>query len=245
MAATMPDTALHQPRTYDAPGGPGTIVMPLGRRISWGAVIAGVTLALVVQVLLAMLGAGLGLSTVDPAGGGSPDAQTFGTAAGIWWGVSMLIALYIGGWVAGHMAGFPEKSDGRLHGLLVWGLTILLMLYLLSSAVGGVIGGAFNIIGKTADRSAQVAASAGSGVVDALANKAREAGINVDAVKSGQGPSEQQKAEAAQKGREAADKAASLGAKAGIAGFIALLLGAVAAAIGGSNGRPRNLVATR
>jgi hypothetical protein len=219
------------------------VAVQVGRRISWGAVFAGVALALVMQVVLAMLGAGIGLSTIDPAAGQSPEAGTLGMAAGIWWAVSMLVALYIGGWVAGHMAGMPQKADGRLHGLVVWALTVLLMLYLLTSTLGGVIGGAFNTFGNMAAQGSQAAAAAGPNVLGAIADKAREAGVPVDAMKpGGQGVSEQQKAEAAQKGREAADRAAGAGAQAGLWGALALLLGAIAAAVGGSSGRPRDLV---
>lgn len=219
------------------------IVAPAGRRISWGAVFAGVALALVLQVVLAMLGAGIGLSTVDPAGGGSPDAQTFGVAAGAWWGVSMLVALFVGGWVAGHMAGMPATSDGTLHGLLVWALTVLLTFYLLTSALGGMIGGAFNVMGNVAGQSAQAAATAGSSGLGVLVDKARQAGVPVDALKGGQqGVTEQQKAETAQKGREAADTAATAGSRAGIWGAVALLLGGIAAALGGASGRPRGVV---
>ncbi len=218
---------------------------PVVRRISWGAVFAGVTMALVVQVLLAMLGAGIGLATLDPAGEGSPEAGAFGTGAAVWWVASMLVAFFIGGWVAGRMAGLPTASDGRLHGLLAWGLTTLLMLYLLTSTVGGVIGGAFNLMGSVAGQGAQAAASVGERAVGPLVDRAkevaREAGVEVDAAPRGEAPmSAQQKAEAAHKGREAADRAANAGAQAGIWGFVALALAAIAAAIGGTVGRPRD-----
>ncbi len=42
--------------------------------ISWGAVFAGAVIALVAQVILNMVGLGIGLSTVDPAGNGTPTA---------------------------------------------------------------------------------------------------------------------------------------------------------------------------
>ncbi len=242
--ATNNASARYDARSSVDLGEDGSVLVSPARRIAWGAVFAGVALALVVQVVLAMLGAGIGLSTVDPMQGGSPDAQTFGMAAGAWWAVSMLIALYIGGWVAGHMAGLPLKSDGTLHGLVVWAFTVLLMLYLLSSALGGVIGGAFNVMGKAAGQTAQVAANAPPGAVDAVIERARQAGVPVDAVKSPEGMTEQQKAEAAQKGREAADKAASAGSRAGIWGAIALLLGGLVAGLGGAAGRPRAVAVT-
>src|SRR5687768_14078665 len=121
----------------------------MAKRISWGAIFAGVIIAMAVQFLLSLLGTGIGMSTVDPAQGDSPSTGAFGIGAGIWWTVSSLIALFIGGWAAGHLAGNPLKKDGALHGFLTWALSTLVMLYLISSAVGTVVGGAFNMLGTT------------------------------------------------------------------------------------------------
>ena len=54
------------------------------RKVSWGAVFAGMVIAVVVQLVLSLLGAGIGLSTVDPLRYNTPDASTFGLGAGIW-----------------------------------------------------------------------------------------------------------------------------------------------------------------
>ena len=51
-----------------------TIVL---NRVSWAAVLAGVVVSLVTQLLLNMLGLGLGLSTLDPGTGDNPAASTF------------------------------------------------------------------------------------------------------------------------------------------------------------------------
>ncbi|RZL93756.1 MAG: hypothetical protein EOP82_06530 [Variovorax sp.] len=53
------------------------------RRVSWGAVIAGVVIAMVLQLVLSLLGTGLGLSPIDPMSYSSPDPRTFGIAAGV------------------------------------------------------------------------------------------------------------------------------------------------------------------
>ena len=39
-------------------------------RVSWGAIFAGVVVGLVVQVLLTMLGLGIGVATLNPTNGG-------------------------------------------------------------------------------------------------------------------------------------------------------------------------------
>ncbi|RZI54101.1 MAG: hypothetical protein EOP12_04745, partial [Pseudomonas sp.] len=116
-------------------------------RVSWGAIIAGVVIAIVCQMVLSLLGAGIGLSTVDPMRYSSPDASTFGIGAGIWWAVSSIISLFAGGWVAAHLAGSPEKTDAALHGLLTWGLAAIVTAYLLASAVGAVVRGGASVVG--------------------------------------------------------------------------------------------------
>jgi len=145
------------------------------RRISWGAVFAGVVMVLAVQFLLCMLGIGIGLSTVDPAqGGGTPSASSLGIGAGRWWGISYLIALAIGGYVAGRLANLAG-FNGMLHGLLTWGFALLVTVYLLSTAVGGVIGGAFSAVSSTLS-------TAGQTIKEAAPQMAQVAGITPDAV---------------------------------------------------------------
>ena len=110
-----------------------------------------------VQFLLGLLGVGIGASTIDPTGE-SPSSSTLGIGAGIWWVVSTLIAVFAGAWVAGRLAGIPNRTDGILHGLVTWGLAMLVMIYLLTTAVSSLIGGAFSVVGSAMQTAGQVAA---------------------------------------------------------------------------------------
>ncbi len=112
-------------------------------RVSWGAIFAGVVIAVAVQLVLGILGAGIGLTMVDPVAGTTPGAAGFGIGAGIYWLVTTVVALGAGGYAAARVAGVHERFDALVHGLVVWGVTLILTLYLLTSAVGGIIGGAF------------------------------------------------------------------------------------------------------
>jgi hypothetical protein len=116
-------------------------------RISWGAIIAGVVAVLVVQALLSVLGIGIGASTIDPVNEQQP-AAGIGIGAGIWFIVSALIAFFVGGWIAGRLAGVPRQIDSLLHGALVWGLAVLLTFYLVTTAVGSLVSGAAGILGR-------------------------------------------------------------------------------------------------
>ena len=143
------------------------------RRISWAAIFGGVVLVVTVQLLLSLLGAGIGLNTVNTNAGSTPDGSSFGIGAGVWWVVSSMIALGFGGYVAAWLAGIELRWDGLLHGLVTWGIATLLTIYLLSSAVGSVIGGGFSALGS-------VTSAAGNGVKDAAQPLAQAANISPD-----------------------------------------------------------------
>src|SRR3954452_19562500 len=148
-------------------------------RVSWAAVLAGVVVMLVTQLILNLLGIGLGAATLDPAAGagGNPSATSFSIGAGIWFALAGILASLAGGYAAGRLAGKPKESTGGWHGLTAWALTTLVVLYLLTTAVGGILGGAYRTVtsalgnvaqtvGTTAQTAAQVAAPGLSGVTD-------------------------------------------------------------------------------
>lgn len=172
------DTRTDPQRRYPAAsyGAAGVELITAGRRrISWGAIFAGVVVALATQLLLSMLGLGVGLSLVSPAQGNSPEAGNFGIGAGIWWGVSYLIALFAGGYVAARLAGRLVSWDGALHGILIWAFTLLVTFYLLGTAMGSVVGGAFSVIGNTLS-------SAGQGIRSAVPEVAQATGMSPERI---------------------------------------------------------------
>ncbi len=145
-------------------------------RVSWGAILGGVVLVVVIQLLLSLLGTGIGLGTVDLNAGSTPDAGSLGISAGVWWLVSSIVALLVGGFVAARLAGVERRLDGLLHGLVAWGIATLLTIYLLTSAVGGIIGGGFSALGSLAQ-------AAGSGIGAAAKPLAQAAGISPDTLR--------------------------------------------------------------
>lgn len=116
---------------------------PLLKRISWSAIFAGVALAMVVSLILNLLGTAIGTASIDPLQEGNPlDGLGKGTA--IWVVASGIISLFVGGWVAGRLA----QREGAMHGLLVWATTSLVTLYLVSSAVTGIVSSSLNLAGS-------------------------------------------------------------------------------------------------
>lgn len=141
-------------------------------RISWSAVLAGVVVSLVTQLILNLLGIGLGAATIDPTAGAvdNPSVSSFSIGAGLWWAMSGIIAAGAGGYTAGRLAGRPKESTAGWHGLTAWAFTTLLVFYLLTSTLGGIIGGAYRTIAGAAGT---VATTAG-GAVQTAAMKAAD-----------------------------------------------------------------------
>jgi hypothetical protein len=148
-------------------------------KISWGAVFAGVAIALVCQLIFNMIGIGIGAATLNPLQGaaGNPSASGFSIGAAIWWTLSGVLASLAGGYAAGRLAGKPKESTAGWHGLTAWALTTLIIFYLLTTAIGGIVGGAYrtmtsavanvaSTVGGTAQTAAQVAAPDLSKVTD-------------------------------------------------------------------------------
>lgn len=146
-------------------------------RISWGAVFGGVVIALATQLILNLLGVGLGAANFDPASSTSDSAATFSIGAAIWWTLSGILAALAGGYAAGRLAGQPKESSGGWHGLTAWALATLLLFALLTTTIGAVAGGALRFLGGVAGGAAQtlgttmqVAAPTMSQLADPLAS---------------------------------------------------------------------------
>jgi len=128
------------------------------RRTAWGAVIAGALVALMTTLLLSLLFTGIGLQSINPASEQNPLAG-LGTGSIIAIIVTNLLSLFLGGYVAGRLAGSPRRSDGFLHGILTWGVLTLATIWLLTSAVGRIVGGVTSLVGSTVSTVAQGAAA--------------------------------------------------------------------------------------
>ncbi len=139
-------------------------------RVSWGAVFAGAAVALVTQLLINMLGLGIGMATLDPGTGDNPAASTFSIAAGIWWVLSGVIASFAGGYIAGRLSGKPVETTAAFHGLTAWAVTTLIIVYMMTSALGSLAGGALNAVSGVAGGLGKTASTAVQTAVPALSN---------------------------------------------------------------------------
>jgi hypothetical protein len=97
------------------------IRMIMLNQVAWGAVFAGAAMALVMQIILNMIGLGVGLSTLDVAQGDTPSVSSISVGTGIWFVVSGILAAGLGGYIAGRLSGKASSSTTAYHGLIFVG----------------------------------------------------------------------------------------------------------------------------
>ncbi len=109
-------------------------------RVRWGPIFAGLVIAISTQLILSALGASIGLTNI--AGSGAPRSNIGGVASavGIWSIISLLISLFLGGWVTSRTSGPINKSTALLNGAVLWATTLAISAWLLSSGVSGAFG---------------------------------------------------------------------------------------------------------
>src|SRR3712207_4867696 len=132
-----------------------------GAKVSWGGIFGGVLVALGLLFLLGALGVAVGITAADP---GQTQASTLGAGAGIWAGISLLIALFVGGMVATRIGAITDKTTGFFEGALVWVVSILLMLYFASSGVSLIAGTATRLVGGATQAATTVMQGGGANV---------------------------------------------------------------------------------
>lgn len=115
--------------------------------VSWGAIFAGALAAAVLSLVLLLVGAGIGLTTLSPWAGAGVGLATFSVGAAAWLVVMQWASAGIGGYVAGRLRAnwdgvHPDETFFRdtAHGFLAWALATLVTVVLLSSAVMNVVG---------------------------------------------------------------------------------------------------------
>lgn len=113
--------------------------------LCWKAIIGGTVAAIGIHLLLTALGVGAGLATFTPMTDADPAAH-FSVGAAVVWSLCALVALAFGGFIAGRFS--HSLHSGFAHGILVWSLTLIISLLLLTAGTGMVMGGALKVLGE-------------------------------------------------------------------------------------------------
>lgn len=139
---------------------PEPLVDVVGFRLSWGAIFAGFVIATVTQVVLSVLGMAIGFSAWNPATGGFAG---MGIGAAIWFVITAIVSLFLGGLALGRLAGILKTKDAVLHGIVMWGLSTLVAVWMVANGVGALVGTTFGALTQTASAAVEGAtASAGA-----------------------------------------------------------------------------------
>lgn len=122
--------------------------------ISWRAIFAGVISILSVMLLLNLIGLAIGFGTIEPTEENNP-LSGLGTGALVWWILSSLVALFIGGYVAARVGVSFSNKSGIVQGVMTWALYSFISAWLLTSAVGSIISGVGNLVSSTVSSAGQ------------------------------------------------------------------------------------------
>ncbi|MCO4753960.1 MAG: hypothetical protein KC478_05735 [Bacteriovoracaceae bacterium] len=121
-------------------------------RVSWGAIFAGLVLALAVQFMLGLLGTGIGLVSANPQDGMNFSALGLGSI--IWMALVFLVSLFVGGYVASRLSTNIKSFAGTINSLVVWTLVVGLNFAIAGSGVSKLatsLGSTFGMITDKVD----------------------------------------------------------------------------------------------
>lgn len=145
------------------------------RTASWPAIFAGLATALALQVLFMMLGAGLGFALYSPLTDEHPIAE-LGAGAVIIQGISAVLSLWLGGWVAGRFTPRGARTTAWLHGFCVWCAATVAGVLFVSVGAGWALGDLAKLVGGGLSLAGQPAAAVAGGATDLAKDALKQSG---------------------------------------------------------------------
>jgi len=132
--------------------------------ISWSSIVAGVISAFGLFVLFGAISVAAGLESVDTP-------YKYGEVVGsIIAGLLGVLAFVVGGFVAVWTAHVDEADSAIMHGFLVWGLFVVLLVLMTSLGAGAALGSTAGVLSTSVDElTPDQIQGAGWGTVSALA----------------------------------------------------------------------------
>ncbi len=193
-------------------------------RLSWGGIFIGMISTLALAALLLSLGAAIGLTTLNPTGGGGWFPGSIGS--GIWAALSFIVATFLGAMIGSRASRLYYQSDAIAEGFVVWAFSMLVGV-LLALAIGTFAIQTTTMAATNALQAAAAAAAAGGEVLPPEQLQA----LQQQAMQALPGAAQAQAA-----GQEAAQTATNISAAAAWWFFIASALSLVAGVLGGMMG---------
>jgi len=118
-------------RTHDEPTDLAPDLFGVTSRVSWSAIVAGAVIALACYTALTFLFAAIGITMADLGARGR--GIGYGAlAAAIF---TIVVSLFIGGWVASQMTVGENRQEAVIYGLLTWGVVTAVSLWMVAAGV--------------------------------------------------------------------------------------------------------------
>jgi hypothetical protein len=115
---------------------PNAIAVPtpsvLSPRPNWGAIWAGVFTFMAIWSVFGLLGMAIFSSPANPA----KAVSGMSVGMGIWGIILTIIAMYVGGLATGRLAGINNRRDGIVHGMIMFGLSVMAILIVVALGAG-------------------------------------------------------------------------------------------------------------
>lgn len=189
-------------------------------RVSWGALLAGSVIAIACSTVLTFFFAAVGLSLSDA----DVRSDALGIGAIVAAIVTIIISLFVGGWVTSQLTAGETRNEAIIYGILTWAVVTAFSLGMVGM---GVRAGYFALVGGS------LAAQNAPATQRSWEDMARSAGVpqdKIDAARQGMNP-DRVRAEANDPAnRERAQNAAVAASWAALVGTLC----AIGAAIGGA-----------
>jgi hypothetical protein len=187
-------------KMMDSPKAPD--LLSVRSRISWGAIAAGAMVSLSIYIVLSLLGVALGIEAVVRGA-----SAHLGAGTAIYSILTLLLAMFFGGWTTSRLAVGESKLEALLYGVILWGTLFIGMVWLLSAGIRTGFGAMIGMASATdsAYRDSETGSSPSPGLAQALSQRyAAELGgerFVADLKKAGFSDEQARKAEVEIKGR--------------------------------------------
>jgi hypothetical protein len=141
--SVIPGTPLMAPTIATEPDGATVSTVPVPRPpyVQWSPIVAGAFVAAAVSFVLLSFGSGIGFAVASPSSTWRDTSAILAIVGGLWLVLTSLASFGLGGYLVGRLRdswtdATPDAVEFRdgVHGLLVWGLAILIGAFLALSA---------------------------------------------------------------------------------------------------------------
>jgi hypothetical protein len=116
------------------------------QRTAWGAIWAGMFTFVAIWSVFGMLGEAIFATSANPNSAAPVGGMSVGL--GVWSTILTIIAMYVAGRVTGHFSDVPDRAGRLMHGMTMFGLTVISVVVMIVLGGTAMSGGA-GVAGST------------------------------------------------------------------------------------------------